>query len=98
MFHTIVISRGELHMDTSMITYISAVVIIFMIGKIFIKPIKNAIKLLINSLLGGVIIYVINLIGGAFSFALGLNIFTSIFVGILGIPGAILLVIIKCIV
>ena len=45
--------------------------------------------------LGGIIIYIINLIGVAFNFHIGLNIITAIFVGILGIPGAIILIILK---
>lgn len=48
-----------------------------------------------NSILGGILIFVINLIGGIFAFHIGLNILTAILVGLLGIPGAILLVILK---
>ena len=42
-----------------------------------------------------ILIFIINLIGGAFSFHIGLNVGTSILVGILGIPGVILLIILK---
>ena len=45
--------------------------------------------------MGAGLIYLINLIGNAFEFHIGLNIVTSIFVGILGLPGAILLIIVK---
>lgn len=48
-----------------------------------------------NSILGGVLIYVINIIGASFNLHIGLNIGTSIFVGFFGIPGAILLIILK---
>ncbi|MGN1310419.1 MAG: pro-sigmaK processing inhibitor BofA family protein [Clostridia bacterium] len=68
---------------------------IFIIGKIFLFPIKKIIKLVFNTIIGGVIIYIINLIGASFGFHIGLNIITSLVVGILGIPGAILLVILK---
>lgn len=40
-------------------------------------------------------IYLINLIGSLFSFHIGLNYITAILAGILGIPGVILLVILK---
>lgn len=68
---------------------------IFIIGKIFLFPIKKIIKLVFNTIIGGVIIYIINFIGASFGFHIGLNIITSLVVGILGIPGAILLVILK---
>ena len=67
------------------------------IGKILLFPIKKIIKLVFNTIIGGAIIYIINLIGASFGFHIGLNIVTSLVVGILGIPGAILLVILKLI-
>ncbi|MCI9016473.1 MAG: hypothetical protein HFJ53_04860 [Clostridia bacterium] len=78
-----------------MIVYIACICFLFIFGKIFILPIKSIIKLVINSLLGGVIIYIINMIGLMFNFHIGLNYITAIFIGILGIPGAILLIILR---
>jgi inhibitor of the pro-sigma K processing machinery len=62
---------------------------------VFSLPVVKILKLILNSILGGVLIYVINIIGANFEFHIGLNIVTVIFIGILGIPGAILLVILK---
>lgn len=71
------------------------IIILFIVGRIFILPLKKILKLVINSILGGALIYIINLVGAAFGFHIGLNIGTSIFVGILGLPGASFLVILK---
>ena len=60
----------------------------------YITP-KSILKLIGNSILGGLLLFVINLIGQMFSFHIGLNVLTAILVGLLGIPGAILLVILK---
>lgn len=79
----------------NIIAYIACIFFLFIFGKIFIVPIKTILKLVINSVLGGVVIFLINFIGAYFNFHIGLNIITSIFVGILGIPGAIVIVIIK---
>ena len=79
----------------NIIAYIAWNFFLFIFGKIFIIPIKTILKLILNSILGGIIIYIINLIGVAFNFHIGLNIITAIFVGILGIPGAIILIILK---
>ena len=83
-------------MDTKIVlTFIACVAIIFIFGKSFILPIRIAIKLIINACLGMLLIFIINLIGNSFSFHIGLNILNAIIVGILGIPGASLLVILK---
>lgn len=42
-------------------------------------------------------IYLINLVGAIFNFHIGLNYITAIFTGILGVPGVILLVILRVI-
>ena len=82
-------------MDTNIITFLACICFIFIFGRLFIVPLKKVLKLVINSILGGVTIYIINLIGAGFSFHIGLNFFTSILVGILGLPGAVCLVIVK---
>lgn len=53
---------------------------LFVIGRIFIVPIKWILKLVCNSVLGGVLIWIINLISGAWGFHIGLNIYTSVLV------------------
>lgn len=82
----------------SVITFLACIVFLFLFGRIFILPLKSIFKLILNSVLGGILIYMINLIGGAWGFSIGINFFTSIFVGILGIPGAILLIILQLII
>lgn len=82
-------------MDTNLLTYLACICFLFIFGKVFIVPISKILKLVINSVLGGIAIYLINLIGATFSFHIGLNIFTSIIVGLLGLPGAICLIIVK---
>lgn len=83
-------------MDSNIIlTYLACICFIFLFGKLLVKPMKFILKLLLNSILGGVIIFLINLIGMKFSFHIGLNVVTSAVVGILGIPGAILLIVLK---
>lgn len=83
-------------METNtIITFFACIIILFIVGRIFIVPLKKILKLCINSILGGVLIYVINIVGATFGFHIGLNIGTSIFVGILGVPGAVFLIILK---
>lgn len=79
----------------SIIVFLGCIIFLFIIGKIFIIPLKSILKLVLNSIIGGLIIFVINVVGEMFSFHIGLNVLTSILVGLLGIPGAILLIILK---
>ena len=74
---------------------LGCIIVLWIIGKIFSVPLKALFKLIINSVLGGLLIFIINLIGAVWNFHIGLNIVTAILVGIWGIPGAVLLVILK---
>jgi len=64
----------------TIIIFLFCIVAIIIFGKIFITPIKKILKLLINSVLGGILIVLINSIGAVFNFHIGLNIVTAIFV------------------
>ena len=82
----------------NILTYISGLCIIFVLCRIFILPLKFIAKLFLNSIIGVIIILLINMIGKLFSFHIGLNLLTILFVSILGIPGAILLTVINLII
>lgn len=77
------------------ITFIIAIAVLFIVLKILSLPMKLIIKLVLNGLIGGVVIWLINLIGASFGFAITLNWITALVVGILGIPGVIILAIIQ---
>ena len=64
----------------TIIIFLSCIFAILILGKILILPIKKILKLIFNSVFGGILIAIINLIGIAFNFHIGLNIFTAIFI------------------
>ena len=76
------------------LTYAGMIILIFLIGKIFLWPLKLMLKLAANSLIGGLAILVINAIGAGFGIFIPLNMVSALVVGVLGIPGAVLLLII----
>ncbi|MBQ6900032.1 MAG: pro-sigmaK processing inhibitor BofA family protein [Firmicutes bacterium] len=76
------------------LTYAGMIILIFLIGKIFLWPLKLMLKLAANSLIGGLAILVINAIGTGFGIFIPLNMVSALVVGVLGIPGAVLLLII----
>ena len=79
----------------SILPYIIGIVLLYFLGKLFVLPIKSILKLIGNSILGAILIYIINLVGAMFNFHIGLNFFTIFFVALLGVPGAIVLTLIK---
>lgn len=75
--------------------FLIGLAILFIILKILALPMKIIIKLVINAIIGGVIIFIINLIGAIFGFTITLTWITALIVGILGIPGVILVAILQ---
>ena len=83
-------------MDTNtIVTYLACIAFLFIFGKVFAIPLIKIIKLMVNSIFGAILIWLINLVGANFQFHIGMNIITAISVGILGLPGAILLIVLK---
>lgn len=76
----------------ALLTYAGIIVLIFLVGKVFLWPLKFVLKLVISSLIGGIIIFLINAIG---LLIIPLNILTAVIVGVLGVPGVILLIILS---
>lgn len=78
--------------------YAIGIVILFIIGMILIIPIKVIGKLVLNSIVGALILFVLNYvfkIVGLQMLVIGINPITALVVGLLGIPGVGLLVILK---
>jgi len=79
------------------LAYIAGIVILFLLGRALTIPIKVVLRLIGNSLLGAVSILAANFIGAPFGFHIAFNVYTSFIVGTLGVPGFLLLVILKLI-
>lgn len=83
-------------MDFTMILPILiGVAVLFVVLKLLALPMKIIIKLVINGLVGGLIIFVINLVGANFGFMIDLNWITALIVGFLGVPGVVIVAILQ---
>ncbi len=83
-------------MDFTMILPILiGVGVLFIVLKLLALPMKLIIKLVINGLVGGLIIFLVNLVGLNFGFTIDLNWLTAIIVGILGVPGVVIVAILQ---
>ena len=71
---------------TNVFIFLTCIIVLYLVGRFFTVPLKIIFRVIGSSIIGGCIIFIINLIGGTFGFHIGLNIVTTIVVGILGIP------------
>ena len=63
--------------------------------RIFSKPFRMALKLLFNTLLGFGALWAVNLTAGITGIALGFNLWNALVVGVLGVPGFVLLLMVQ---
>lgn len=69
------------------LAYTAGMLAIYFLGRFLIVPLKILVKLMINSIIGGIIMLIINFIGGGLGVFLPINIITALISGALGVPG-----------
>lgn len=79
------------------IGYALGLFILFVVAKIFFTPIKKILKLILNSLIGALVLIFINMLSGFTNFTVGVNPISSIIIGLLGVPGLILVILVQII-
>ena len=83
-------------MDMSMIlTVVLIAAALFCFIKLISAPVKLIFKFIINMVSGFVILLITELVLGFFDISLGFSIFNCLVAGVFGIPGVIVLVLIK---
>ncbi|QJW48696.1 pro-sigmaK processing inhibitor BofA [bacterium BFN5] len=75
--------------------YAFGIILIYLIGRIFLMPLKLIFRFIYNGIIGGIMLWVVNLVGGYIGFTIGINVITALIAGFLGIPGVILLILFK---
>lgn len=85
-------------MDTSILIAVIAFLVLSLILVIlFFKQLKSIFCLILNSAFGWLGLYIFNLIFASTGFFIGINIASATVVGVLGVPGLLLLCILKLI-
>ena len=74
-----------------LLAYALGIFALYVVGYMFLIPIKIILRLIINSVAGAVSILLINWIGSFWGIHISLNVLSAVIVGVLGVPGAILL-------
>lgn len=79
-------------------TMILIAVIVLLVAKFILNlNLRRIIELAINIVLGILILWLLNKFGGSLGISIPINIITALVVGILGIPGVIILVLLNLI-
>jgi inhibitor of the pro-sigma K processing machinery len=80
------------------LAYIVGIILLFLIAKLLLVPIKIVWKMIVNALIGGITLILINLIGSFFGLHIDINIITSLITGFLGVPGVIVILLLQYII
>jgi inhibitor of the pro-sigma K processing machinery len=75
------------------LAYAVGILLILLFGRILVIPLKIVLKLVYNGLIGGLVLWVVNLIGSPMGFSLPITVWTALLVGLLGLPGVVLLIV-----
>lgn len=65
---------------------------LYILAKFFVLPIKVITKLLMNGIIGGVMLVVLNYFGDYVGLNIPINLFSALVAGFLGLPGILLLI------
>lgn len=83
----------------SVIEYVTlGLVVLFLLVaavRLFSTPLKLALRVLINAVLGFAAMWLLNLTSDLTGLSLGLNVFNALTVGVLGVPGFLLLLLVQ---
>lgn len=78
----------------SVMAYGGGILAVIFICFILTKPVKWILKLVLNGILGGVMLLIINAVGSSIGLSIPINPVSALVSGILGFPGVVLLVLI----
>lgn len=76
---------------TTLMMFGIGLLVLWILFKVFSWPVKVLFKLVLNAVAGAIVLLVVNIIGGFFNFTLPITAFTSLIVGLLGVPGVALI-------
>ena len=65
------------------------------LARVFRAPLKLAVKLLANTLLGFLALWAVDLTASVTGMALGMNLWNALTIGVLGLPGFVLLLLVQ---
>jgi inhibitor of the pro-sigma K processing machinery len=75
--------------------FLFGIILLLIIGRIFLTPIKFILKFLLNSVIGVLVLLLLSFLGKFIGLIIYINLFNVIVSAILGVPGIILILMLK---
>ncbi|NMA92160.1 MAG: SigmaK-factor processing regulatory BofA [Firmicutes bacterium] len=66
--------------------------VLYVLSRVLYRPLKAGLMLVLRLLLGGGVIALYNLIGVSWGLGVGLNAISSLLVGVMGLPGLLMII------
>ncbi|MCI6567932.1 pro-sigmaK processing inhibitor BofA family protein [Dysosmobacter sp. HCP28S3_G4] len=82
-------------LNQKMLAAILAGFLIIALLRVFSAPLRLALRILANTLLGFLALWAVNLTAAVTGISLGLNIWNALVIGVLGLPGFVLLLLVQ---
>ncbi len=70
-------------------------VLLLLFGKVLMIPVKIIVRLLINGILGAILLFVLNTLGGPLGLTLEITNLNALIAGTFGLPGVIVLLLMR---
>lgn len=87
---------GNIPFDISiLVAFAIGLGFLLLMGKVLFIPLRLVTKLIINGVIGGIALYVINFVGSYIGLYVPINPVNALIVGFLGVPGVILVIILQ---
>ena len=80
------------------LAYALGLVLLYLIGWLLLVPLKFLLRFLISGIIGGVALWILNQVGGLIGVTIAINPITALTIGLLGIPGLLLILLLQFII
>ncbi len=77
------------------LAYAFGLILLYIVGWILLVPLKMLVKLIFNGIIGGLVLFLVNLLGGIWGINIVINPVNALITGFLGVPGLVLLLILQ---
>lgn len=77
------------------IAFFFGVLVLYILAKLLYVPMRIVLRFLGNTVIGGLLLALFNMVGPIWGLQIGLNVITAVIIGLMGIPGIVLLLILQ---
>jgi len=77
------------------LAYALGLILLYVLGWLLLVPLKMILKFIYNGIIGGIVLWLLNVVGGIIGVTIAINPVNALVVGFLGIPGVILLLLLQ---